>query len=494
MGEAEDVERSIGALAESSEPGEEKPEPKVPEGPGRNPNTAPAIQRPKGKKNVGIGAEPPIDLDDPNAPFPSSDAAENANDIKRRFDKWPGLGDIHGIDAHVIPLDGSSPRTLGAIPFTELINPDICAGEMLRRLVTDRIHRRYATTEKTYQVNFHWRKSGNWLNKGAKLFLGSPAEIDKFSGAGVGEAPRHDPYPQAPPRADYRAPAPPGYVPAAGAAAPSRDPQVDALMDRTARLEGTLTEVLTIFREERAERRAAAGLPPAPPPAAVATAAAPTAATGVGSVEEQVARGIVAAFKTLGVGGPVPPAPAPPNQPPPKDPLVADLEGIATSILKEAVGTVGKVIRDSVRTGIAGVGAPPPEPDAVEPPEPEPAEPIPPRPFHVTEVGSKWPDGRPVLYATDAEGNMDFKGIAFSNPIFLEQGLKSFDRLSEGFKDFLSRVTLPNGTQVVGKTPKGAVDGTPRPGAVPAQGVGEPPQSPNRPPPPDVPKRGFPGG
>jgi hypothetical protein len=99
------------------------------------------------------------------------------------------------------------------------------------------------------------------------------------------------------------------------------------------------------------------------------------------------------------------------------------------------------------------------------------------------------------MYATDDEGEMSLKGILLGNPIVMEAGLKVVDKLGDGAKDFLSKITLPNGTQVVGKTPRSAVDGTPRPGA---QGVGEAPQSPNQPrpdpSPPPPPKRGFPAG
>jgi hypothetical protein len=110
-------------------------------------------------------------------------------------------------------------------------------------------------------------------------------------------------------------------------------------------------------------------------------------------------------------------------------------------------------------------------------------------------AGATWPDGRGVNVATDSDGNIDWKGVLFSNPVLVEQGFKVVD----GVKDFLGKITLPNGNQVVNKTPKGAVDGTPRqgaPAAAPAPGVGEPPRSPNRPdPPPPPPRRGgFPEG
>jgi hypothetical protein len=359
-------------------------------------------------------------------------------------------------------------------------------GDKLQNLVHDRIHRKYAHNEKTYDVSFRFRTTGSWITKNKKLYLGSPQEIDRL--AGVGEPQREfSPYrPPPPPPPAYAAP---GYgsAPQGGYAPPptggARNPEIDALVDRMSRTEGALTEVLNFLREDRA--RAQAGLPPAPAPAAVAPAAPAAAPAGVGGLEDMVARGVVAgvsaAFQSMGIK---PGAPPPsPNTAPAKDPLVSELEGMATTIVREALGSVGKVIRESVRTGMAGVGqVPEAPPEPVEPPEPEPAEPVPPPPFHVSAVGSQWPDGRPVYYAQDAEGNMDLKGVAFSNPVIIEQGMRIADKLADGFKDMMSKVTLPNGTQVVGKTPKDAVDGNPRGGQEQASaGVGEAPKSPNNP-------------
>jgi hypothetical protein len=473
----EDVDRAIGALAESA-PGPEAPEP-----PGKSPNTrSPKIERPAQKKNIGIGAEPTPDPDDPNARITTDSAFDTANEIMRRFSKFPVLGDIHGVIADVFPCDGTPYRSLGAVPFTDLIDPTMSPGDKLQQVVLERVHRKYAHNEKTYDIGFRWRTSGSWITKNKKLYLGSPQEIDRLSG--VGEVPREPP--------PYRPPAPPAYAPQPGYGqapppqggyappqAPSRNPEMDALTERMARTEGALNEVLGFLREERQALRAQAGLPPAPP-AAPAPAAVPAPGVG-GGIEDMVARGVVAAFKSLGVN---PQAPPPsPNQPAPKDPLVGELESMATTIVREALGGVGKIIREQVRGGLAGVGAPPPDPpEPIEPPEPEPAEPIPPPPFHVSQVGSQWPDGRPVMYAQDADGNMDLKGVAFSNPVILEQGMRIADKLADGFKDMMSKVTLPNGNQVVGKTPKDAVDANPR-GASPqnAAGVGEAPKSPNNP-------------
>jgi hypothetical protein len=154
-----------------------------------------------------------------------------------------------------------------------------------------------------------------------------------------------------------------------------------------------------------------------------------------------------------------------------------------TGVVRSGVKALGTHVQKQMNEAFSGLGAPPPpEPEPVEPPEPEPAEPVPPPPFHVSAVGSQWPDGRPVYYAQDAEGNMDLKGVAFSNPVIIEQGMRIADKLADGFKDMMSKVNLPNGTQVVGKTPKDAVDGNPRGGEEPSSaGVGEAPKSPNNP-------------
>jgi hypothetical protein len=474
----EDVDRAIGALAESA-PSSDPPEP-----PGKSPNTRssePKILRPAQKKNIGIGAEPAADMDDPNGKMPYDNAFDTANEIKRRFDKFPSLGDIHGIIADVFPCDGTPYRSLGAIPFTDLIDPTMSPGDKLQQLVLERVHRKYAHTEKTYDVGFRGRTSGAWITRNKKLYFGSPQEIDRLSG--VGEPPR-----EMPPPPPYRQPVSPyATQPGYGQAPPqqqpqpsSRNPEVDALTHRLAQAEGAIGEVLGFLREERAALRAQAGLPPAAPAAPAPAPQVPAPGVG-GGIEDMVARGVVAAFKSLGVNPQAPPTS--PNTPPAKDPLVGELESMATTIVREALGGVGKIIREQVRGGLAGVGATPPDPEPIEPPDPEPAEPIPPPPFHVSQVGSQWPDGRPVMYAQDAEGNMDLKGVAFSNPIIIEQGLRIADKFADGFKDMMSKVTLPNGNQVVGKTPKDAVDANPR-GSSPqngAAGVGEAPKSPNNP-------------
>lgn len=107
-------------------------------------------------------------------------------------------------------------------------------------------------------------------------------------------------------------------------------------------------------------------------------------------------------------------------------------------------------------------------------------------------TGAAWADGRPVVQTRDrTTGGMDWGAFITNNPIIMEQGGAMALGALAGIKEMLSKIQMADGTQVVSRTPRGTVDGTPRPGAQPAAapGMGAIPDPPAPPPAPQAPAR-----
>jgi len=480
--ETDDLEASISATAES-------PPPELPEPPPRHPNAAPAPGPPKKTppRKAGLSAAP--EDGGPNADYTAQDAQEAADQIYDRLRRFPQIGDPSQLGVYVYTMDGNERRLGDPIRFSDLIVPGTSPGQMLERIVIERFHMPLGARSSRYKCEFKWMQSGAYYMR-QKITLGSVEEIlalrraEQASGSGVGGMPS-------------------GYVPPASAGAgyvrpPSEgatgNPEIAQMRAELAEMRGVLREAIGYARETRAAAAA--------PPAAVGAGAAPPPAPEV-SVEERVATAVVGALKGLGLL----PAPAPSGAAAPPNPNVAagtaptpkptELEVLTTEIArgvtglaKEIVGEMMGKMKTSVRQGFAG---PPEEPEAEPDEAPEPAPPPPPppprAPFDLIDTGTKWGDGRPVMYPQTAGGDFDFKGFLFGNPTVIEGFGKVGEKVVDIAKGFADRVTMPDGTQVVDRTPRGAVDANPRgaghapppqpaPGAS-APGVGSPPSSPN---------------
>ena len=311
-GPDDDVDDAIGSIEESPPPPEAaSANGAPPAGPGRNPNSGGGRQRRSVGSTAGLGQgiAASAKVDDPNAPFPA-EAMDAANEIARRIAKFPGLGHLDNLEAHIFPEDGSSPRRLARIRFTELAgHPQLSPGAMLEKLVTDRVHRPLgATTDKTYNVSFHWMKSGEWLTRNTKIYLGSAGEIERLEAASRPQAlPPYNPAPaygQAP--VGYGAP--PAYAPPAPQA-PQVSPENQAMWDRLQRTEGALSEVLDFLKSQRNAPAGLGAQAAAPAPAASPHAAA---AEGLAGIAEVVAQSVARTLVSMGVAK-APEAPPSPN-------------------------------------------------------------------------------------------------------------------------------------------------------------------------------------
>jgi len=495
----EDLHRAIGSLEEAAP--EQAPE--HPEPPGQSPNAAPARRgpgRPPKEKPAGLGAS---DGAGANAPWKSNMAIDLANEVAERLRDYPAIGNAYDLDCKIFPLDGSGERLLGTIKFGELGSNELPPGQMLHNLVTDRVHMHYLGAKGgpvDYLVSFSWRRSGKWYAKG-KLPLGSIEEIVALrrglSGAPAGYGgyapPQQQPYyppPQGQPPQGQGYGAPP---PAAGAGG-----ELDSIRRDLSELRGALSEALGFARDRAQQPQAGMGAAAA----AAAGVGQPPAGQGLGGITaDHVVRLVVTTLKELGVpmggaaagaagapaspNGPQAAAPAP-RPPDPMDEVTSEIRGMLTGVLREGVGMVMRNIKDGIKQGFQPVGTG--APVAEEPPEVEPAEPKPEPPFYTHDVGSKWADGRPVVYPQGADGEIDWRAVPFANPIIAEKGMDLAATVGRSIGDaakvFAERMRVPDGAaQVVSKIPRGAQDGTPKPGAeqaAGAQGVGAPPVSPNR--------------
>ena len=439
----------------------------------------------------------------------------------------PSIGTFYDFDVQVYCLDGLV-RLCGTFPLQRIATAPSPA-QTLQDIVIDEYHMpivRHGPAN--WEIKIVWHQGGRLFCRG-QLRLGSPEEINAIRRAqyaqGQGRAP-------APGVGGYTAPSAQAYYPAPAyaasappyAAQPQQQPpqqpyapqgvgapsdpyfaqlqqQLELQRAELNRTQGMLQEALAAAREGRQPQMQMNQ----PPPAGVG---APPPSDLERMVDAAVTRTVGAIFQKMGLGAPPPQAPAapPPGAQPefirnpayyagapmpaatPASPvdsigetLTKSLQDILVSAMKEGVGHVGSTLRASLKESFSGLGQAPAAVEA-EPPEPPP-NPMDNLPFESIDTGAHWPSGAPVKWAQNREtGELDLKGVLFTNPVIAETALKIGATLAEAGKEFASRVRFPDGSSVVDKTPRGAVNGNPTP-----------PQPPPRPaPPPPSNGAGFP--
>jgi hypothetical protein len=303
----------------------------------------------------------------------------------------------------------------------------------------------------TYKIEIIWRVSGKVFTWGT-LRLASPDAIiglrrhQKMQPVGPQWGPQSfpppqyqpPPYPYQPPYAGYGAP-PPSF-----SAPPAQSDDVRELHY----LRGTLDEVMRAMREGRA--------PNIQPPPAVAPP----------SIEEIVRRVVEVLRPTLPVAGlGAPPVVAAAAIPP--SPMAVTLESTVNSLLTGALEGVMKKVATSIDQAIRGGGTSPQATEAVVEVMP-PDDPKDSLPFEGISTGSKWADGRDVVFPRDREtGSINYMGIPFANPFLVEKLSDAASTLVGNVGDLvknLGRATIPTGTAEV--LPRAGV-GQPQPPPAP---------------------------
>ena len=458
----------------------------APETPHTN-GAAPPRKRGRGpskpKVNDGLGGpgDPKING------WKSSLAIDLMAEVLGRLEQYPGLGHPADFIVQVYAQpDGriGQPRLtdtfLGSFSLNKLVG-DSHPGEVLQAIVTDNYHLPRTDSADSYDIRVVYAKGGRPFGR-AKLSCDGREQImalrrhqqdaQRPPAPGYGAPPGYG-QPQAP---YYPAHPPPGYGSAAPASPGSGNAELDAMRADLHRTQGALQEALDYARKAGVAIPVAVAAPPPPPAPQPQTMDA-----------EGIARVVVQTLQAYGIKpGGVGAAPAPA---PAADPFASMMHETMKSMMQVGFNHVMSQFKEAV----TGVGRPPP--GAPETPEPtEPAEPPPnpmdSMPFELVPLKGlegtpvTWPDKSPMMYGLDKEtGDISGKGFLMGNPFIMGQGLKFLQTLGEAGKAFAERVTLPNGSQVVGKTPAGAQDGTPRRQA-PAQQQPTPQQAPPPPPPP----------
>jgi hypothetical protein len=286
----------------------------------------------------------------------------------------------------------------------------------------------------TYKIEIIWRVSGKVFTWGT-LRLASPDAIiglrrhQKMQPPPQYPLPQYPPpqYPYQPPYTGYGAP-PPSFSSPPAAPVQSSSDDVRELHY----LRGTLDEVMRAMREGR--------VPNIQPPPAVAQP----------SVEEIVRRVVEVLRPTpaVGVGAP-PPVAAAAAAP---SPMAVTLESSVNSILTGALEGVMKKVATSIEQAIRGGGVSTQPNEAV-------AEIIPPDdpkdhlPFEGIPTGSKWSDGRDVVYPRDREtGSINYMGIPFANPFLAEKFSDAASSLVGNVGDLvknLGRSAIPVTAEVI---------------------------------------------
>ena len=474
-------------------PSEPPPPPKAAQPPGRPPG------RPRGSKTkrrptttAGVGSDPHDQRRDPGdrnhpgrGPFGSVYAEEQIEELIGRLNKFPELGSVYDVDVEAWGGGGQSPwRKLGGWPLHQLLGSDKkSAGQTLRDTVIDQVHFIVGTGQpQEYDIWFGYRVGHKQMTRG-KLPLGSSAEIDALRRAqwagqqaqspqGFG-APSYG----SPPYGAH-VPAPPAHGGAGGGMGghqpswPGQPSQSDDLarqryeIEQTrqdlARMHGQLQEMIAAQREGRAYVPPPAATAPMAGPAAGVGNAAPTAqviAEEVGkAVSKVVPLAVQETLKAVGLGqGGAHTADALGST------IRQGLERVLVSVAQEGISHFGSQMKQAMRQSV-GMGQTP-EPELE--PEPEVEEPSAPAddfmPFAVKDTGARWGDGRPVMAAINKETRgVDLAGFVMTNPIIGETGLGALGVVAAAAKDWLAKVQLPDGNQVVNRTPRGAVDATPR--------------------------------
>jgi hypothetical protein len=340
--------------------------------------------------------------------------------------------------------------------------------------ITDEYHMASGTMgPATYKIEIFWRVNSKVFTWGT-LRCQSPDAIMAMRrqqqqqavqpGGPMGwSGPYYPPppaYPQlppqyAPPYAGYGAPPP--------QAPPHSNEDTTAMRAEIGYLRGTLDEVLRASREGRQPN-----IQPMPP-AGVGTPAGPP---GI----EEIARRVVEMLRP-GFGNPVM---ATPTVAP--TPAVSTFEASVQTIMQGMMQGVLKKVGHSVEQAIRGDGPATQATEAVAeviPPE-DPREHL---PFESIEVGSKWPDGRPVMFPRDKEtGSINMMGIAFANPFLAEKMADAASSFASNVGDLvknMGRAAMAPGTaEVVNNIPRGAVQA----------GMGQPQAPPMRQAPPPHPQ------
>lgn len=461
---------------------------------------APAPPKPpkprKPRPPAGVAAPPlPLDPQSPAHPgrgkFSSSYAEEIIEEVFDRLRQYPELGTIYDIDVECWSRDGQAPlRVVGKWPLVRFQGDQVrTPGTILRDTVIDEAHMIVSKGQPvTYDLVFMFRSPRRQMTRGL-MPLGSVDEINslrraqwqKQGQAGMGGTPQQGGYgyPYAPQQANPPVPAyvPPqpapygggygGPGPAGYGSAPPYDPQTEQLRgelrmahDRLARTEGQLQEVMAAFREGRAVREVAA---PAAGPAAGLGAPAPQTIREV--VQAEVASAVGSGFAELkallgfktgptGIAAPPPSAGARLG-----DTILASAEKLVTGLVSESLNQMGKQVQTHIKAGIGLGNAAPDEPEEIlEVPDDG-------LPYVVRPTGAQWADGRPVMDVRDkTTGERDWSSVVMSNPTVMEAGGAVMVGAVATIKDVLSKIQMPDGSQVVSRTPRGAVDATPRPG------------------------------
>ena len=140
---------------------------------------------------------------------------------------------------------------------------------------------------------------------------------------------------------------------------------------------------------------------------------------------------------------------------------VSTFEASVQQIMQGMMQGVLKKVGQSVDQAIRGDGAAAAQPTEavaeVIPPE-DPKENL---PFESIPVGSKWPDGRDVMFPRDREtGSINMMGVAFANPFLAEKMADAASSFIGNVGDLvknMGRAVVPGATEVVQTIPRGAV-------------------------------------
>jgi hypothetical protein len=295
-----------------------------------------------------------------------------------------------------------------------------------------------------------------------------------LGGAPAQAMPGYGPQGYPPPQQPYGYPQqyPPQYLPQGYQPAypyPYAPPQAQSqeLSPAVQQLVSTLTEQLNVTRRELAESRGQPAPQPIPIPQATAQPAQPPQ-----DFATQVAQGVVAGLRAVGLGAGASAAP-----PAPGAALGERLLAGAAAMTEQIIGEALK--RTSTSIGMAmkaqSVAAGEPEPVGVASDESHAAEVVPvdnakdSLPFQEITLEGKWNNGQPVVYTPAKEGQTSFMGVhpmgfITANPFVLEKLTEAastgLGRIVETIADVAQRATTPGGPQVVRRTPSNAVDAT----------------------------------
>jgi hypothetical protein len=349
-----------------------------------------------------------------------------------------------------VPFNGGTVSGEGAPAATQIVEK-----------ITNEYHLPSGTVSPArYKIEIFWRVNSHVLTWG-ELRLASPDAILAMRrqqqmaaqqqpvgyGAPTWQGPHYPPPPSYPQYQQQPYPPPQYPPPYAGYGAPPQAPPQGGTSEADQRelgyLRGTMDEVLRALREGRQPNIQ-------PPPQA------PPQAPGA-DMEERIVQRIMGLLRP-GLGAvPAAGAAVTANASPLANTLEASVQQIITSGLQGLLKKVGQNMDQAFR-GETGQAA-----EAVaEVIHENPADHL---PYEAIPVGSKWADGREVVFPRDKEtGSINWMGALFSNPFIMEKMSDSANGLAGAVTDVVKNVgrqaMQPGSTvqaQVVSHIPRAAV-------------------------------------